>query len=251
MKFMGNLLVKRDLKMKLFFTFVKIFFMSLKAVLFDMDGVIVDTEPLHHKAYFQMFYDRNLEVSDAIYHSFTGQSTLKVCMQLCEHFQLAVNPQELVLHKRSKFQELFKNDPELALISGVRERIEEYHENGLTLVLASSASMGTINAVFDRFDLNRYFKAKLSGADLKASKPHPEIFLKAALAAEKEKENCVVIEDSTNGILAAKAANIACVGYDSINSKNQDYDLADKIIKSFDEIKLPDLQQWFHEKTKH
>ncbi len=224
--------------------------MSLKAVLFDMDGVIVDTEPLHHKAYFQMFYDRNLEVSDAMYHSFTGQSTLKVCWQLCDHFKLEVNPQELVLHKRSKFQELFKNDPDLALISGVRERIEEYYENGLVLVLASSASMGTINAVFERFNLNTYFKAKLSGADLKASKPHPEIFLKAAQAAEKEKQNCVVIEDSTNGIIAAKAANITCVGYDSINSKNQDYQLADKVINHFDEIKLPDLKAWFLEKNK-
>lgn len=223
--------------------------MALKAVLFDMDGVIVDTEPLHHKAYFQMFYDRNLEVSDAMYHSFTGQSTLKVCQQLCAHFQLDMNPQELVLHKRSKFQELFSKDPDLSLISGVRERIEEYYENGLTLVLASSASMGTINAVFDRFDLDPYFKAKLSGADLKASKPHPEIFLKAAQAAEKDKQNCVVIEDSTNGILAAKAANIACVGYDSIHSKDQNYDLADKVITHFDEIAYPNLQQWFLNKN--
>lgn len=224
--------------------------MSLKAVLFDMDGVIVDTEPLHYKAYFQMFYDRNLEVTDAMYHSFTGQSTLKVCRQLCEHFKINVNPQELVLHKRRKFQELFKNDPELALISGVRERIEEYHENGLTLVLASSASMGTINAVFDRFNLNPYFKEKLSGAVLQASKPHPEIFIKAAQAANKEKRNCVVIEDSTNGIIAAKAANIACVGYESINSKNQNYQLADKVINHFDEITLPELKQWFLERNK-
>lgn len=224
--------------------------MSLKAVLFDMDGVIVDTEPLHHKAYFQMFYDRNLEVTDAMYHGFTGQSTLKVCRQLCEHFQIAVDPQELVLHKRSKFQELFINDPDLALISGVKERIEEYYENGLTLVLASSASMGTINAVFERFNLNPYFKEKLSGADLKASKPHPEIFIKAAQAAEKEKQNCVVIEDSTNGILAAKAAKIACVGYDSIHSKNQDYGLADKVINHFEEIALPELKHWFLEKSK-
>lgn len=215
-----------------------------------MDGVIVDTEPLHSKAYFQMFYDWNLEVSDAMYHSFTGQSTLKVCSQLCDHFQININPQELVLHKRKKFHELFKNDPELALISGVRERIEEYHENGLTLVLASSASMGTINAVFDRFNLNPYFKEKLSGADLQASKPHPEIFLKAAQTTGKEKHNCVVIEDSTNGILAAKAANIACVGYNSMNSKNQNYQLADKVINHFDEIAFPELKQWFLTKGK-
>ncbi|MCR9181998.1 MAG: HAD-IA family hydrolase [Flavobacteriaceae bacterium] len=219
--------------------------MALKAVLFDMDGVIVDTEPLHKKAYFQMFYERNIEVSDAMYHGFTGQSTLKICRYLCEHFQINANPEELVLQKRHKFHELFKKDPDLSLISGVRERIEEYHENGLTLVLASSASMGTINAVFDRFNLNPYFKAKLSGADLKASKPHPEIFLKAAQAAEKDKENCVVIEDSTNGILAAKAARLTCVGYDSIHSKDQNYDLADKVITHFDEIAYPSLKQWF------
>lgn len=219
--------------------------MSLKAVLFDMDGVIVDTEPLHHKAYYQMFNDRNLEVSDAMYHAFTGQSTIKVCQQLCAHFGLENDPQELVLHKRRKFGELFTNDPDLKLISGVQDRIEEYHENGITLVLASSASMGTINAVFDRFNLNPFFKAKLSGADLKASKPHPEIFQKAAVAAGKINRECVVIEDSTNGIKAAYAAGIACVGYDSVNSKDQDYSQADKVIRDFDEIAYPKLQDWF------
>lgn len=219
--------------------------MPLKAVLFDMDGVIVDTEPLHHKAYYQMFADRNLEVTDEMYHSFTGQSTLKVCQQVCAHFQLTSNPQELVLHKRSKFQELFMKDPELALVDGVQKRIEEYYNNGLTLILASSASMGTINAVFERFNLNSFFKAKLSGADLKASKPHPEIFLKAADAAGKKTKNCLVIEDSTNGIIAAKTANIVCIGYDSYSSKHQDYSLADKVIHDFEEISFEKLSPWF------
>jgi len=250
MKIIGKQFFKRLTMKKLFYTFTKNYFMSLKAVLFDMDGVIVDTEPLHHKAYFQMFYDRNLEVSEAMYHRFTGQSTLKVCEQLCEHFSLDLNPQELVQHKRSKFYELFKNDPDLDLIPGVRNCIEEYYENGLNLVLASSASMLTINAVFDRFNLNPYFKAKLSGADLKASKPHPEIFLKAAHAAEKDKENCVVIEDSTNGIRAAKTAGISCVGFDSVHSKNQDYTLADKVISDFSEIELKKLKRWFEDKNK-
>jgi beta-phosphoglucomutase len=59
-----------------------------KAVLFDMDGVIVDTEPLHHKAYFQMFNDVNIDVSDALYASFTGQSTMEICNQLISYFQL-------------------------------------------------------------------------------------------------------------------------------------------------------------------
>ena len=60
----------------------------LKAVLFDMDGVIVDTEPLHKKAYYAMFRDYNIAVTDAMYQAYTGQSTINICKNLCEHFNL-------------------------------------------------------------------------------------------------------------------------------------------------------------------
>ncbi len=208
----------------------------LKAVLFDMDGVIVDTEPLHCKAYFTMFAKVGITVSEELYESFTGQSTLEICRQLCSIYNLKEAPETLVQLKRDAFKHLFEFDKSLALLDGVLDLIKEYHSKGLTLVLASSASMMTINFVFDRFDLNPYFKAKLSGADLKASKPHPEIFLKAAIASGFKKEECMVIEDSTNGIAAAHAAGIYCVGFRSPNSKNQVYDKADMVISSFEEI---------------
>ncbi|MCZ4319232.1 HAD family phosphatase [Aequorivita viscosa] len=214
----------------------------LKAVLFDMDGVIVDTEPLHRKAYFNMFDEVNINVGETLYDSFTGQATLPICRTLCQHFQLSETPENLVSIKRKHFKYLFENDSSLALIDGVHDLIKDYHSNGLTLVLASSASMANINRIFDRFDLNKYFKAKISGADLKASKPHPEIFIKAAQLAGEHRDNCMVIEDSTNGIAAAKAANIYCIGFKSPNSANQDYSKADRVITNFDEIlfaKLP------------
>ena len=205
----------------------------LKAVLFDMDGVIVDTEPLHKKAYFLMFDAFNIYVSNELYESTTGQSTINVCKKLCEIFDLKNSPEELVQCKRDFFKDLFHSDPSLQLIDGVLELIKNYYNNGLTLVLASSASMPTINNVFNRFELNQYFKAKISGADLKASKPHPEIFEKAAELAEFPRENCMVIEDSTNGIKAAKSAGIFCVGYNSFHSKNQDYSLANLVVNDF------------------
>ena len=208
----------------------------LKAVLFDMDGVIVDTEPLHCKAYYKMFDAVNISVSDTLYESFTGQSTINICRQLCQIFNLTETPETLVQLKRNFFKELFFNDDSLTLIDGVFDIIKEYHSNGITLVLASSASMTTIDNVFNRFNLNPYFIAKLSGADLKASKPHPEIFINAAKASGFLKNECIVIEDSTNGIAAANAADIYCVGFKSPHSKNQDYTHADKIISSFKEI---------------
>jgi len=79
----------------------------LKAVLFDMDGVIVDTEPLHHKAYQKMFGKVGIEVSSEMYEGFTGQSTYGICVQLCTYFNLEQDPQELVQIKRNYFTKLF------------------------------------------------------------------------------------------------------------------------------------------------
>lgn len=207
----------------------------LKAVLFDMDGVIVDTEPLHRKAYHQMFKDVNIEVDEDLYSSFTGQSTTNICKRLVDRFGLSQTPEDLVALKRKSYKNYFENDG-LELIDGVLERIKDYHANGVNLVLASSASMTGINQIFERFDLNQYFSAKFSGADLEKSKPHPEIFLKAAASTGFDKSECMVIEDSTNGIKAAKAAGIYCVAFKSPHSKHQDYHLADKVISSFKEI---------------
>ena len=208
----------------------------IKAVLFDMDGVIVDTEPLHRKAYHLMFDDYKIAVSAQLYESFTGQSTLNICKRLVDEFNLKNAPEDLVAQKRKHFKYLFDNDPSLQLIDGVLPLIKSYYKEGYTLVLASSASMPNINRIFERFDLNQYFVAKFSGADLERSKPHPEIFEKAAEASGYSREHCMVIEDSTNGIKAANSAGIYCVAYKSEHSTNQDYTLADLVISSFSEI---------------
>ncbi|MFY0591932.1 HAD family hydrolase [Roseivirga sp.] len=208
----------------------------LRAIIFDMDGVIIDSEPLHQKAYFAMFKEVGISVSDVLYDTLRGKSTINVCRELINLFNLDRSAEDMVAIKRSHFDVIFNTDKSFDLISGVRNLIDDYHQNGLTLVLASSASMPTIDRIFDRFDLNRYFKAKLSGADLKASKPHPEIFLKATEATGFGPEECLVIEDATNGIEAAKGAGLFCIGFESIHSKNQDYRKADLVINDFEAI---------------
>ena len=112
----------------------------------------------------------------------------------------------------------------------------------MQLVLASSSANVTIERIFNRFDLHKYFTHKVSGEDFPNSKPHPAIFRQAAFLAKTPTENCIVIEDSTNGILAAKAAGIYCIGYDSVNSKLQDYTLADKVISHFNELSFEKIQ---------
>lgn len=219
--------------------------MAFKAVLFDMDGVIVDTEPLHKKAYFQMFEVFGAAVTPELYASFAGASTKKVCQTLIDQFGLNHTTEELIQVKRSFFKELFYNDSEFDLIPGVRNLIEHYFENEIKLVLASSASQTTIEMVFEKFDLEKYFIGKISGADLQASKPHPEIFLLAAEMAKEPVENCLVIEDSTNGITAAHRAGIFCAGYKSSHTHLQDYSLANIVVDDFQDLKVENLEKYF------
>ena len=219
--------------------------MALKAVLFDMDGVIVDTEPLHRKAYFKMFDDLGIDVSEELYTSFTGSSTKRVCTTLVEKFNLEVSHEDLAAIKRNYFKYYFDTDQDFDLIPGVKNLIEHYYENGLKLVLASSAHMNTINWVFEKFGLEQYFIGKISGADLQESKPHPEIFIMAAEMAGEDKENCMVIEDSTNGIEAAYSAEIFCVAYQSAHSTHQVYDKASLLVSDFTDIEFEKISKYF------
>ena len=219
--------------------------MPLKAVLFDMDGVIVNTEPLHRKAYFQMFDDLGINVSEELYTSFTGASTKKVCNTLIEKYKLSQSQDDLAIIKRKYFRHYFYNDSDFHLLPRVKSLIENYFENNIKLVLASSASMVTIDMVFEKFDLEKYFIGKISGADLKESKPHPEIFLLASEIANEPKGNCMVIEDSTNGIIAAHYAEIFCTAYKSEHSVGQNYEKANLVISDFSEIEFDKIEKHF------
>jgi HAD superfamily hydrolase (TIGR01509 family) len=207
-----------------------------------MDGVIVDTEPVHHFAYQQHFKQLNIDVSPEMYASFTGNSTKNIYERLKGIYNLEADIQSLVETKRTLFNDAFDSKEDLYLLDGVEDLIKELHQNGMQLILASSSANVTIQRIFNRFDLDKYFKHKVSGEDFPKSKPHPAIFQQAAFLAKTPVENCIVIEDSTNGIIAAKAAGIYCVGYESVHSKLQDYSLADEVISHFNELSFEKIR---------
>ncbi|MBC7844995.1 MAG: HAD family hydrolase [Flavobacterium sp.] len=207
-----------------------------QTVIFDMDGVIVDTEPVHSYAYFQHFAELNIDVSKDMFTSFMGNSTRNTFQKLKELFPIDGEVEDLIQRKRTLFNDAFDSKEDLYLIEGVEKLIQDLHSNGMQLILASSAAKVTIDRVFKRFDLHQYFTHIVSGEDFPNSKPHPAIFEYAASLSIAPKENCIVIEDSTNGIRAAKAAGIFCVGYNSENSKLQDLSLADVVVNHLDEL---------------
>jgi HAD superfamily hydrolase (TIGR01509 family) len=208
----------------------------IKTVIFDMDGVLVNSEPLHHEVSSIQFKDLNIDVTEDIYSTFTGNSNKMIYKKLKDRFQLPHEIDDLILAKNNLFIEAFDKKEDLHLMPGVKDLIIDLHKNGMQLVVASSSEMAIINKVFERFDLNQYFTHKVSGEDFPESKPNPAIFLKAASLSETPIEQCIVIEDSTNGIKAANAAGIFCIAYKSEGVDSQDQSLADIIVYDFKDL---------------
>jgi beta-phosphoglucomutase len=208
----------------------------IRTVIFDMDGVIIDTEPIHHFAFITQFAELGLTVPDEEYASFLGSSTRNVFQRLKQKYNLPQEIDELMKRKRELFNKAFDESTTLDLLGNVRALIEDLQQHGVQMVLASSASKATITRVFQRFGLTPYFTHLVSGEDFTNSKPDPAIFLHAAAVSETPVEHCIVIEDSANGVAAAKAAGIYCIGYASPHSAGQDLKQADLIVQDFSEL---------------
>jgi HAD superfamily hydrolase (TIGR01509 family) len=208
----------------------------IRTVIFDMDGVLVDTEPLHREAFFRHYAELGLTISDEEYATFLGASTRNVYQQLKQEFNLAGDVEELMKRKRELFAAAFDESTDLDLLPGARELILELRAAGVPLQLASSASKDTIHRVFRRFELYPLFDNLVSGEDFPRSKPDPAIFLHAAKLAGVPPQECLVIEDSSNGVKAAKAAGMYCIGFSSEHSTGQNLDHADMVVSSLTQL---------------
>lgn len=206
-----------------------------------MDGVIIDSEPIYMKVEQELFRELGLELSAEEHTTFVGRSDLWKVVK--DKYNLDINIREIHKEENRRYLDIINNSFDDDPIEGVTDVINKLHEAGIKLVLASSSEMKIIELVLTKFKLLNYFDLRISGADLGTSKPHPEIFEKAAEMAGVSPQNCLVIEDSANGVRAAKAAGMRCIGFRNPNSGDQDLSSADWVIGSFDEFDLEKFDQ--------
>ena len=214
----------------------------LKAVLFDMDGVIIDSEPLHTKAFQDSMKQFGMDLTEEYCNQFIGRTDRYMAEVLIEEFQLQESVDTLLEAKNSKKRQ-YEKEIGYPAVPYVKELIMDLAENHIKLAIASSSPMEAIQETVKSLGLSEYFDQYISGMDLKHSKPAPDIFLKAASSLGVNPRECLVIEDSTHGIAAAKAADMTCIGFYNPNSGNQDLSKADIIIEGFDEINTAFLNE--------
>jgi len=209
------------------------------ALIFDLDGVLLDSEPLHVEATNRVLqqYGHHLTLEENV--PYMGLGEREYWEALIQKFDLpgGIAP-ALAKSKAEYYEELLKTAP-LQPTPGVHKFLQQCRESGLSLAVASSSRHREIDLILKRLGLRSYFRVVVSSQDVQRGKPDPEIFLKAAKALDTPPDRCIVFEDSMNGIRAARAAGMKVVAVRAPKGA----DLADLTLKSFEGISPDDLIQ--------
>lgn len=184
-----------------------------EAIIFDMDGVIVDSEPVILAAAIAGLAEYGVNAIPEDFKPFVGAGEDRFIGGVAEKYGV---PYLLEMKKRVYDLYVISVKDNIKLYSGISDMLKELKQRGLKIALASSADYIKIYANLDAADIPlNSFDAIVSGEDVVHKKPAPDIFLKAAEALGVKPSNCTVIEDAVNGIMAAKAAGMKCIGITS------------------------------------
>jgi len=211
--------------------------MKIKAVIFDMDGVLINSEPLWRQAEIETFAKVGLSFTDEMCMQTMGMRTSEVI-----EYWYKITPWTGKTRKEVE-DELMQRVTQLIIdegdaMKGVVYSLNYFKEKGLKIALASSSATSLITAVINKLQIKEYFEVIESAEFLDFGKPHPEIFIKTAKKLGVHANECLVIEDSFNGVLAAKSAMMKVVAIPDEESRNEvRFVIADYKLDDLEQIK--------------
>jgi HAD superfamily hydrolase (TIGR01509 family) len=207
----------------------------IKAVIFDMDGVIVDSEELSAKATYLLFQEKGIKVNEKRRPEFVGRTLKYILKTLSEELKTELDIDEMIKERERIYRNISKDI--LQIFPGVKELVEALIKNDFKLAVASSGTMDKLSFNLEEAGLEDSIKVRICANDVNEGKPDPEIYLKAAEQLGVKPEECVVIEDSYNGVKAAKAAGAKCIAVTHTFQKSKLKE-ADVIVNSLEEIDI-------------
>ncbi|MGB5553424.1 MAG: HAD family phosphatase [Flavobacteriaceae bacterium] len=207
---------------------------AISTVIFDMNGVITDDEDCHELATQQAFEKVGMTITPALYRRYClGRTDAAAFVDLLRDFQIKdQNVNSIIADKSTLYQALIARN--LKVYPGVVTLIEQLHQT-YTLALTTSSTIEEVQTVIDQLQIEHFFKTIVSSRDVKRGKPDPEPYLLTAERLGVNPQECVVIEDSENGVRSAKAAGMNCIAIPN-TEKPEKLKLADSIITNYSEI---------------
>jgi HAD superfamily hydrolase (TIGR01509 family) len=212
----------------------------VKAVIFDMDGVIINSEPLHYEVDKRILSEIGYPVEDRYLDQFVGYTNRAMWNIIKDDLNLKVPLTELINRQISLKIKLLNERPYRS-IEGIPELMKQIKGNHIKLGLASSSPVEFIKGVLNKLSLSDMIDKWESGERVERSKPAPDIFLHVARLLESKPDECLVIEDSSSGVTAARTAGMKCIGFKNPHSGNQDLSGADLIVERITDIKEGDF----------
>ena len=201
-----------------------------KAVVFDMDGVLIDSQPLYYEFDVSLLKKFGHEATVDTVIPYSGLTSVDRMTRYKKDFGLTVSVPDLIKMSVDTMREVFSSRC-LLPIDGIPELLSFVKNNGVHMGVASSTSHELIDLILQKLDIFMMFDKIISGEDVAFGKPAPDVYLKAAEAFGLLPADCIAIEDSTAGILSAKSAGFTCIAYR--NSYTSDYSNADIVIDNF------------------
>ena len=218
----------------------------IKAVIFDMDGVMIDSEPLWEKTERILLARRDIEYTPTYRDQIVGLNQNDSGKLLVDIFNLKEDVQDIINERVEILTGIYEE--ELELVSELLPLINQLKEHNYHLAVASSSPMRVIDFVLDMFSLHQHFPVVVSGECTDDGKPHPAIYLHTADRLDIEPHECVAIEDSINGVKSAKAAGMYCIAVPDKRLSQEEFKNADLIVSSLNRIS-PELIKFFGENT--
>ncbi len=214
----------------------------IKAVIFDMDGVMIDSEPLWEKTERILLARRDIEYTPTYRDQIVGLNQNDSGKLLIDTFELNEKVEDVISERVEILTAIYEE--ELEVVRDLIPLLDNLRTHQFKLAIASSSPLRVINFVLDMFSLHKYFPVIVSGECTDNGKPHPAIYLHTADRLEVEPSECIAIEDSINGLRSAKAAGMYCIAVPDKRLSQVEFQNADLIVPNLSRIS-PELIKFF------
>lgn len=206
--------------------------MTISALIFDLDGLLADTERLHCQAYQMTFLEQGITLQELDYCEHWVRFGLGIVDWVNLH-DLTIDPHALRLRKSEHYSALLSSS--LRPMDGALDLLNALHGQ-IRFALASSSYRDAIDGVLAGLNIAHFFDVIVSGLDVPAVKPAPDIFLKAAHELDVRPEECLVLEDAEKGVLAAYSAGMRCIAVPNDYTRHHDFSKATMVCSSLKEV---------------